>query len=181
MILREVQDITRLIPFIRESNRIERIEREVTSTEIDAYQDFLELEFLTVANVEDFVRAVEPGARLRRDPMDMCMVGDRVCPEPGTTLVADLMSLLEDINKKKIKALDAHVRYEWLHPFTDGNGRSGRAIWLWQMEMIGYQYSFLHLFYYQALDKLEEPHDRQLHNRQPPSQTEALPTGDQGR
>ena len=46
-----------------------------------------------------------------------------------------------------------HVQYERLHPFTDGNGRSGRALWAWQMmrRREGLALGFLHRFYYQTL------------------------------
>ena len=37
------------------------------------------------------------------------------------------------------------------HPFTDGNGRSGRALWLWQMNNHA-PFGFLHTFYYQTLE-----------------------------
>lgn len=48
---------------------------------------------------------------------------------------------------------DVHQQYETLHPFTDGNGRSGRALWLWQMIRDGQraQLGFLHTWYYQSL------------------------------
>jgi len=48
-----------------------------------------------------------------------------------------------------------HHAYETLHPFMDGNGRSGRI--LWACQMLAHDYSpglalgFLHCFYYQAL------------------------------
>lgn len=43
-----------------------------------------------------------------------------------------------------------HLRYESIHPFSDGNGRSGRALWLWQMKGRA-PLGFLHQFYYQTL------------------------------
>ncbi len=53
----------------------------------------------------------------------------------------------------------SHVAYENLHPFTDGNGRSGRALWLWQMMHgtmrqvnMARDLGFLHTFYYQTLN-----------------------------
>jgi Fic family protein len=47
-----------------------------------------------------------------------------------------------------------HVEFEKLHPFMDGNGRTGRAIWVWHMLRCGrkpFEISFLHRFYYQTL------------------------------
>jgi Fic family protein len=59
-------------------------------------------------------------------------VGGRSCPY--YTLVSGL--LREWINKyKKVKteeeAKQAHIDFEHIHPFEDGNGRTGRLIWLW--------------------------------------------------
>lgn len=47
-----------------------------------------------------------------------------------------------------------HNKFVHLHPFMDGNGRSGRAIWARQMiNHMGYDFNpgFLHVFYYQTL------------------------------
>jgi Fic family protein len=53
----------------------------------------------------------------------------------------------------KMDSYEAHVRFEKIHPFQDGNGRIGRAIWLKKALNEGYDYriSFLHKFYYQTL------------------------------
>ena len=50
---------------------------------------------------------------------------------------------------RALGACETHVRYELLHPFLDGNGRSGRALWLWLMGQA--PLGFLHTFYYQTL------------------------------
>ena len=45
-----------------------------------------------------------------------------------------------------------HVAYENLHPFMNGNGRSGRALWLWHMGGIEkVPLGFLRTWYYQSL------------------------------
>lgn len=65
---------------------------------------------------------------------------------------------LEKLLDEKAHPYHIHVDYENLHPFTDGNGRSGRALWLRRMKDLGensfYQaldLGFLHTFYYQTL------------------------------
>ena len=51
--------------------------------------------------------------------------------------------------------LSGRCRYETLHPFMDGNGRSGRILWAWQMIehniAPGLSLGFLHAYYYQTL------------------------------
>ena len=32
---------------------------------------------------------------------------------------------------------DSHIAYEKIHPFVDGNGRSGRMLYYWQLNKIG--------------------------------------------
>ena len=119
--------------FIRESNQIEgedtdgeRLEREVP-----AYGEFLHLPELAVSDLVKFVSVVKPGNRLRVAAGMDVRVGDHVAPFGGPEIVAHLMGLLSAINGRKLTAYAAHHEYETLHPFTDGNGRSGRVVWLW--------------------------------------------------
>ena len=60
-------------------------------------------------------------------------VGDRKCPPP--IMVGELMSQWLKQHAKantwpKIKK--AHIAFEHMHPFEDGNGRTGRMIMNWQ-------------------------------------------------
>jgi len=59
-------------------------------------------------------------------------VGGRKCMSPE--LIKDALDRLFDETPKTYKEIkDWHVRFERIHPFWDGNGRTGRFIMLRQM------------------------------------------------
>lgn len=142
------------LDFIRESNRIEGIEREPTETEIAAHAAFLSLQTVRVVDVEGFVADV--AARpMRKSPGMNVLVGRHMPPPGGPDIEDDLTALLIGVNCCDVTPYEAHIEYEKLHPFMDGNGRSGRVLWAWQMRNEGldpFSLPFLHRFYYQALD-----------------------------
>lgn len=137
--------------FVRESNRIEGILRDPFEDEIGAHERFLARGAISLKGLEDFVAVVQPGAVLRREVGLNVRVGNHIAMPGGPKVEALLLDILARLRKDDRDAYPTHLAYEDLHPFTDGNGRSGRALWLWQMggeAPIG----FLHRFYYQTLD-----------------------------
>ena len=156
---------TALMSFVRESNRIEGIMREPHSHELMALERFLALDTVTIADLQVFVTVTQPGAVLRDQPHLNVQVGNHVAPRGGMHVVGSLGNLLSsergDINPRlqDRDPFETHRAYERLHPFTDGNGRSGRALWLWMMCNRGgrdkeraLRLGFLHSWYYQSLD-----------------------------
>lgn len=145
-----------LSDFVRESNRIEGIHRHPTDAEMVAHERLLSLGELLLVDIERFVESVEPGASLRRHPGMDVQVGQHIAPSGGHEVQYMLSFLLRQVSARELSPWEAHTRYECLHPFMDGNGRSGRAIWLWHMGgLAGAPLGFLHHFYYQTLETLQ--------------------------
>ena len=133
--------------FVRESNRIERILREPTDAEIAAHEQFLAGQ-PTLSGLIKFVSLVQPDAVLRDRPGLNVVVGRYYPPPGGPHIRIELERILRDASHPYL----THQEYEALHPFTDGNGRSGRVLWLWMMGGIGgAPLGFLHHWYYQSL------------------------------
>lgn len=146
-----------VVEFVRESNKIEGIMRDPTTAEVVAHRDFVNRKRVTVEHVAKLVSVCQPNAVLRNAlRIPGVRVGSHVAPPSGPEIEERLGALLKSVAAGTTDPWRAHVEYETLHPFTDGNGRSGRAIWLWHMTLIGQQQralglGFLHSFYYQTL------------------------------
>jgi len=139
------------LQFIEESNRIEGIEG-VTTEEAQEFKRFMDLDEITDTELEKFVSIYQPKAKLRDTFGLNVKVGGHFPPSGGLDIRIALRELLKDIQVGQLTPWEAHVRYESLHPFTDGNGRSGRMLWAWQMGKGGLGLGFLHAFYYQTLE-----------------------------
>lgn len=64
-------------------------------------------------------------------------VGGHACPEPylAVHLLANWM--LDMQGWRKLDPKDMHVRFEKIHPFVDGNGRTGRMLMWWHEIKLG--------------------------------------------
>ena len=135
------------VDFVRESNRIEGIYREPTDEEMTEFFRFMDLGRVHIFDLEHFVNVYQPGACLRNRLGRDVRVGGHVPPLGGPGIEQSIAAILADI--KRNTAYEIHMRFETLHPFTDGNGRCGRMLWMSQMREA--PLGFLHTFYYQAL------------------------------
>ena len=154
--------MSRLLEFIIESNRIESIfSEERAEAEVPAYQKFLAEKTLNYEALLDLLKVIAPTFEYRgylyengvRDKEGMNVsVGVHRPPPGGPEVETALVNLLAKIREGLLTPYMAHIEYETLHPFMDGNGRTGRAVWLYQMQRKQRASAgFLHEWYYQSL------------------------------
>ena len=111
-----------------------------------------------VVTLNELQAVFAPGMALReREGMNV-RVADHVAPLGGPSIPKKLEKILVMANTSA-DPWDIHVAFETLHPYLDGNGRTGRMLWAWQMQVQGWDpfaLSFLHRWYYQTLSASRE-------------------------
>lgn len=151
---KHLPNVTNIMAFLIESNRIEGILRAPTSAEVEAFCRFLTIYQVHATTLGDLQVVFAPGKPLReREGMDV-QVGDYVAPRGGPAIVRRLNTLLRRMEAGQ-SPWETHVAFEVLHPYCDGNGRTGRMLWAWHMRALGrdpFALPFLHRFYYQTLE-----------------------------
>lgn len=118
--------------FLRESFLIEGIDRDPTRLELDATSRFLAgpLDVESVCRLQEYYA---PAAPLRTAFGADVGVGEWTA-EPGGP---GIENRLADILEHREAPWERHVNFLVLHPFPDGNGRTARAIWAWDMLSLG--------------------------------------------
>ena len=142
-----------LVKFIKDSLQIEGINRSPSKKEIEATIKFID-EALTLDSVCKLQAVYAPGKPLRDKKWMNVRIGNYSPQEGGESIKIELSRILE------IKdPYHNHMEFETLHPFMDGNGRTGRSIWVKLMlesSRDPFSLSFLHRFYYQTLASHDE-------------------------
>ena len=153
--------LTTLVKFIIESEAIENRDwntftKSYKNDLINEYLRFLSLDSVQVEDLQKFVRLTADAPLRESTAVPNVQVHDHVCPPSGPWIRESLNTLLDTI----MSPVNTHLEYLRLHPFVDGNGRSGRVFLFWHVLQTDdaawflkalESLSFLQVWYYMTL------------------------------
>lgn len=128
--------------FVVESWEIEGLK--ATDKDVETHVKFLK-QPLRLFSVVAFQETIAPGKGLRTNIWDNVRVGNHTAPTGGNDIILALEAIL-GLN------ISPFLKHHWLlhlHPFSDGNGRTARAIWLYETRDLSMP--FLQRWYYETL------------------------------
>jgi len=125
-------DFRYLAAFAKQSNEIESITSPIRhAIHKAALETLLKHSVIDIEAIRKFVAIVEPSATYRAESKVTVWIGGKEGLSPSK-INSKLVLVLAAINSGEGTTYKSHLDYQNIHPFTDCNGRSGRAIWLWQ-------------------------------------------------
>ena len=139
---------------------IEGINRPPSDAEIKEMDYFMCIEHMGIVDIINFVNIYQSNAKFRSHHSKANVrVGNHRPIPSGFEVKEKLQFILTCMDL--MKPYNMHNLYETLHPFTDCNGRSGRALWAWQYQKIVgaenmhriWDRGFLHTWYYDSLSE----------------------------
>ena len=143
-----------LIEFIDNSNMIEEVyDKDEIPNSVNAWKSIAELNIIKLEDILCVHHLIlsnlnsEIAGKLRKVDVVIWNGIEVLKHFPNWTLVSGL--LRDWINKygKGIKdeeqAKEAHIEFEGIHPFADGNGRVGRLLWLWHREKAKLSFKYI--------------------------------------
>jgi Fic family protein len=144
--------------FLKESNKIEREDSKVAFEDAQKAWDYLKTkEFLTPEiilgthhllmrnlrpDIAGFWRTCDVWIGGVMKPFTTVKMIEKRMKNFCTMVNTKLLEIEPDVLDQLTK--DAHVRFEDLHPFEDGNGRTGRLIYLWHRQKLGLPIHIIH-------------------------------------
>lgn len=123
--------------YIRESNLIEDIndpaedKQSLEAWEFIKFKPYIgEQDFLTLHNLITINQLPKyESGHYRKISV---IVGGRICPKPFLAEQLTYNWLVDMIQHwKTLDPIEMHIRFEKIHPFADGNGRTGRMLMWW--------------------------------------------------
>lgn len=141
--------------FVVSSNAIEGIFRDSPSLrrEVDAVEAFLQSYTLGSHELLALVGVLQPEARIRTEGEGI-VVGSHVAPPGGKHMLLQVVEILLAVQDNDANPIMTYMAWQHLHPLTDGNGRTGRVLYAWQViRWYGVlpRRNFLEEFHYETL------------------------------